>query len=114
MLGKTVDNKDIKHVLIRSMPADPRWLGLQGDLFASTTTDEAFALIKTVAISTGMPEHSAEVATSTSTVLNSSAPKRRCTNPQCKAINKTSHTFENCYWPGGGKEGQFLPNFRNR
>ncbi|KAF7372248.1 Gag-Pol polyprotein [Mycena venus] len=114
MLGKTVDDKAIKHVLIHSMPADPRWLGLQGALFASTTTDEAFALIKTVAISTGMPEHTAEVVTSTSTALNTSTQKRRCTNPQCKAINKTSHTFENCYWPGGGKEGQFPPNFRNR
>ena len=24
------------------------------------------------------------------------------------------HTTANCYWPGGGKEGQFPPNFRQR
>jgi hypothetical protein len=66
-------------------------------------------LIKMVAISTGMPEHNT-VATSP-TALNTSAPKRRCTNPGCKAIYKTSHTIENCYWSGGGKEGQFPPNF---
>jgi hypothetical protein len=37
-----------------------------------------------------------------------------CKNPQCKAKKKTSHTTENCYWPGGGKEGQFPPNFGQR
>ena len=26
----------------------------------------------------------------------------------------STHTTENCYWPGGGKEGQFPPNFGQR
>ena len=37
-----------------------------------------------------------------------------CTNPQCKAKNKKTHTTPNCYWPGGGKEGRFPPNFGQR
>src|SRR6266498_4600622 len=34
-----------------------------------------------------------------------------CTNPNCKAKKCSTHTMANCYWPGGGKEGQFPPNF---
>ncbi|KAK0224883.1 hypothetical protein EDD85DRAFT_778058, partial [Armillaria nabsnona] len=40
-----------------------------------------------------------------------SAPHRGCSNPGCKARDRTGRTVENCYWPGGGKEGQFPPNF---
>ena len=34
-----------------------------------------------------------------------------CTNPNCKAKKRSTHTTNNCYWPGGGKEGQFPPKF---
>ena len=36
------------------------------------------------------------------------SPKSKviCVNPVCKAANRVGHTFENCFWPGGGKEGQ--------
>ena len=37
-----------------------------------------------------------------------------CTNPNCKAKKRSSHSTANCYWPGGGKEGQFPPNFSQR
>ena len=37
-----------------------------------------------------------------------------CMNPNCKAKKQTTHTTPNCYWPGGGKEGQFPPNFGQR
>jgi hypothetical protein len=43
MMGGTIDEKDTKNVLIRSLPSDPRWLGLQGSLFTAKDTDEAFA-----------------------------------------------------------------------
>ncbi|KAJ7108288.1 hypothetical protein C8R44DRAFT_744229 [Mycena epipterygia] len=114
MMGGKVEEKEIKNILIRSLPANPRWLGLQGALFGAKDPDEAMALIKTLAINMGMPEHAADATTSTSTAFSTFAPKRRCTNPQCKAINKTSHVLENCYWPGGGKEGQFPPGFGNK
>jgi hypothetical protein len=35
-------------------------------------------------------------------------------NPNCKAKKWMTHSTANCYWPGGGKEGQFPPNFRQR
>jgi len=37
-----------------------------------------------------------------------------CTNLNCKAKKRTTHSTANCYWPGGGKEGQFPPNFGQR
>ena len=30
-----------------------------------------------------------------------------CVNPICKAANRVGHTVDNCFWPGGGKEGQW-------
>ena len=30
-----------------------------------------------------------------------------CINPVCKATNRVEHTIDNCFWPGGGKEGQW-------
>jgi hypothetical protein len=30
-----------------------------------------------------------------------------CINPICKAANRVGHTIDNCFWPGGGKEGQW-------
>ncbi|KAJ7191040.1 hypothetical protein GGX14DRAFT_579269 [Mycena pura] len=60
MMGGKVEDKDLKNILIHSLPPDPCWLGLQGALFTAADLDDAFALIKTVAISTGMPEHTRE------------------------------------------------------
>src|SRR6266542_5162463 len=37
-----------------------------------------------------------------------------CTNPNCKAKKWLTHSTANCYWPGGGKEGQFPLNFGQR
>jgi hypothetical protein len=30
-----------------------------------------------------------------------------CVNPVCKAANRVGHIIDNCFWPGGGKEGQW-------
>ena len=37
-----------------------------------------------------------------------------CKNPNCKAKDRSTHKTEDCYWPGGGKEGQFPANFGQR
>ena len=47
---------------------------------------------------------------SSNTVL-AARTSEACTNPNCKAKKRTTHTTPNCYWPGGGKEGQFPPGF---
>ena len=45
------------------------------------------------------PSTSALMATPKSNVI--------CVNPVCKAANRVGHTIDNCFWPGGGKEGQW-------
>ena len=30
-----------------------------------------------------------------------------CVNPICVAANRVGHIIDNCFWPGGGKEGQW-------
>ncbi|KAJ4469314.1 hypothetical protein C8R41DRAFT_925122 [Lentinula lateritia] len=52
-----------------------------------------------------------DTSNQTSALSTQSTPSQRCTNPGCKARNRSSHCLETCYWPGGGKEGQFPPNF---
>ncbi|KAF9444571.1 hypothetical protein P691DRAFT_635916, partial [Macrolepiota fuliginosa MF-IS2] len=37
-----------------------------------------------------------------------SSPQLVCSNQNCR---QSGHTIEDCYWPGGGKQGQFPPNF---
>jgi hypothetical protein len=53
------------------------------------------------------------IANSLNTVL-AVKTNEACTNPNCKAKKWSTHTVANCYWPGGGKEGQFPPNFGQR
>ena len=46
--------------------------------------------------------------------IDSESESEGCTNPDCKAKIRSTHTTANCYWPGGGKEGQFPPDFGMR
>jgi hypothetical protein len=50
---------------------------------------------------------------SSNTVLAAKA-NDSCTNPNCKAKKRSTHTISNCYWLGGGKEEQFPLNFGQR
>ena len=50
----------------------------------------------------------------TSNMVLAARTTEGCTNPNCKAKKHSTHTTSNCYWPGGGKEGQFPPNFGQR
>ena len=54
------------------------------------------------------------ITTSTNSSTTTLAVQIGCTNLNCKAKKRSSHTSANCYWPGGGKEGQFPPNFGQR
>ena len=60
-----------------------------------------------------IPSKTTTTTSSSSTVLAARATEG-CTNLNCKAKKRSTHTTSNCYWPGGGKEGQFPPNFGQR
>lgn len=46
-----------------------------------------------------------------STTKSDSYNKKVCTNPNCK---RRGHLIADCYWKGGGKDGQFPAGFRQR
>ena len=56
---------------------------------------------------TPIPSNIMTTALTTNATLNQS--QIVCRNCKCQG-----HSNDDCYWPGGGKEGQFLPNFGKR
>jgi gag-polypeptide of LTR copia-type len=103
-----------KGIVIRSIPPTTKWLPVIPSLYAMTTTADVFSTLiaHEMVLDRGMrSKPTSGTSTSTALVAKSSNP---CANPNCKAKKKSSHSTENCYWPGGGKEGQFPPNFGQR
>src|ERR1700678_1456362 len=99
-------------VIIRSIPHMARWLPVIPSLYAMATSADIISTL----LAHGERGSSAKATTSTddsSTVL-AARTTEGCTNLNSKAKRCSTHTTSNCYWPGGGKEGQFLPNFGQR
>ncbi|KAF5366087.1 hypothetical protein D9757_012381 [Collybiopsis confluens] len=111
-LGKNLTDKDFQGHLIRSLPATTEWMGISGSLHRQSLSNCIADIITNAITINGFRSrpkvHTGALATS------SNSPTRRCSNPQCKARNRTSHVITDCYWPGGGKEGQFPSNFGKR
>ena len=97
-------------LLIRSIPPSAKWLPVIPSLYllsssleiVSTLTNHSMILAR---------DPSSKSSSQSNTALAAKSPRESCGNPQCKAKNKATHTWPNFYWPGGGKEGQFPPNF---
>jgi hypothetical protein len=95
-------------IIIRSIPPMPRWLPVIPSLYTLTSpADIVFILLAHGMILDRGHENPSNVALTALRV-------GECTNPNCKARIRSTHRTENCYWPGGGKEGQFPPNFGQR
>ena len=99
-------------IIIRSIPPTTKWLPVIPSLYAMKTAADIISTLFAHGMILGR-DLSNKSASPSNTALAARA-NGGCTNPQCKAKKKTSHTTENCYWPGGGKEGQFPPNFGQR
>ncbi len=100
-----------KGIVIRSIPPTTKWLPVIPSLYAMTTTADIFSTL----IAHGMildrgACNKPTSGSSTNTALAVTTTDG-CTNPNSKARKRSTHTTANCYWPGGGKEGQFPPNF---
>lgn len=78
-------------------------------LYALTSSGDVISTLLTH----GMILDSHKVVNSPNTAL-AARTMEGCTNPNCKAKKRSTHTTPNCYWPGGGNEGQFPPNFGQR
>ena len=94
-------------IIIRSIPTTPKWLPIIPSLYSMTTSVD---IISTLIVH-GMILGKGTTSTRSSNTVLAAWTMDECTNPDCKAKKCSTHMTRNCYWPGGGKEGQFLPNF---
>ena len=100
-------------IIIRSIPPTSKWLPVIPSLYAMSSSADIVSTL----LAHGMIVGGNKTATSGNSSNTALAARTTggCTNPNCKAKKRSTHTTPDCYWPGGGKEGQFPPNFgRNR
>jgi GAG-pre-integrase domain len=96
-------------IIIRSIPPTAKWLPVIPSLYTlsssadiiSTLLAHGMVLGRYVTNRGGNPFNTVLVARTSN----------GCTNSNCKAKKRSTHIMANCYWPGGGKEGQFPPGF---
>jgi hypothetical protein len=98
-------------IIIRSIPPTPKWLPVIPSLYSMTTAADIVSTL----IAHGMILGRGTTTNSSSTALAAHTNNSEgCKNPDCKAKDRSTHKTEDCYWPGGGKEGQFPANFGQR
>ena len=103
-----------KGIVIRSIPPTAKWLPVIPSLYAMTSVADIFSTLMAhgMILNRGMQHKPTSGASNTA--LAARTVEAPCANPNCKAKKRSTHTTANCYWPGGGKEGQFPPNFGQR
>ena len=100
-------------VIIRSIPPTPKWLPVIPSLYAMTSSADIISTLFAHGMIIGR-ETKVTTSTNSSSTALATRTTEACANPNCKAKKHSTHTTANCYWPGGGKEGQFPPNFGQR
>ncbi|KAJ7772066.1 hypothetical protein DFH07DRAFT_734377, partial [Mycena maculata] len=73
----------------------------------SFVTMHAERLNRTGVPSTSTPAPQALAANTNFDTRRAARKNLTCTNAQCGAPGKKGHTIDNCFWPGGGKQGQW-------
>ncbi|SJL11311.1 uncharacterized protein ARMOST_14714 [Armillaria ostoyae] len=96
-------------IIIRSILPTDNWMPILPSLYSLPTSTDIISHLQTHAAT--LRAAGKGPTQSQALTAGSHTPTRGCGNPGCKACNKTKHTTDNCYWPGGGKEGQFPLNF---
>ena len=102
-------------VIIWSILPTAKWLPVIPSLYTmSSFADIVLTLLAHSMIIGRDPNNRATRNTNCSDAALIVKMNKGCMNPNCKAKKQSTHTTNNCYWPGGGKEGQFPPNFGQR
>src|SRR6202789_2169896 len=109
--ASVISDEAWRGVIIRSIPPTARWLPVIPSFYAIASSADIISPL--LAHGMILERGSSAKTTNSSTVL-AVRTMEGCTNPNCKAKKRSTHTTSNCYWPGGGKEGQFPPNFGQR
>jgi hypothetical protein len=100
-------------IIIRSIPPSTKWLPVIPSLYTMTSPADIFSMLLAHGMILERGNQAKPTSGSSNTVL-AARTNEACTNPNCKAKKRSTHNTANCYWPGGGKEGQFPPNFGQR
>src|SRR6266545_7826590 len=87
-----------------------KWLLVIPSLYSMTSTTDIFSTLIAHGIILNRGLQNKPASGSSNTALTAKVVDA-CTNPNCKVKKCSTHSTANCYWPGGGKEGQFPPNF---
>ena len=101
-------------VIIHSIPPTAKWLPVIPSLYSLTTSSDIVSTLLAHGMILGGDKVSTGASSSSTALAAHTVDGPGCGNPNCKAKNRKTHTTANCYWPGGGKEGQFPPNFGQR
>ena len=99
-----------KGIVIRSIPPTSKWLPVIPSLYSMTSAADIFSTLIAHGMILDRGIRGKPMSGSSTTALTASTVNT-CTNPNCKVKKRSTHTIANCYWPDGGKEGQFPPNF---
>lgn len=107
-----MDDETWRGLIIISIPPTMKWLPVIPGFYSMTRLADIISTLSAHGMILGQ-EPGQRASSSPNTTL-SARTTQGCTNPNCKANKRTMHTTPDCYWPGGGKEGQFPPNFGQR
>ena len=111
--SSTMTDETWRGIIIRSIPPTTKWLPVIPSLYTMETSTN---IISTLSAHGMILARETNTTTMTGTNIALAAQtinseSEGCTNPTCKAKIHSTHTTANCYWPGGGKEGQFPLDF---
>ena len=109
-----------KGIIIRSIPTTLRWLPVIPILYTLSTSADVFSMLQSHGMVLDRGSSAKGPSSASGTVL-AARTTEGCKNPNCKARKKSSHSTDNCYWPGGGTvspefwpevQGECYHNFR--
>ena len=106
-----MDDETWRGIIIRSIPPTPKWLPVIPSLYAMSSSADIISTLLAHGMIIGRDvTNKVTTGMSPSNTVLAARTTEGCTNPNCKAKKCSTYTTANCYWPGGGKEGQFPPN----
>jgi hypothetical protein len=99
-------------IIIRSIPPMPKRLPVI--LLLYTISSSADIISTLLAHGMVLRRYITNRGRNPSNIVLAAQMSNGCTNPNCKAKKWSIHPMANCYWLGGGKEGQFPPGFSQK
>ena len=96
-------------IIICSIPPTQKWLPVIPSLYTLSSSVDIISTLLAHGMILG--RYTMNKGGNPSNTVLAARTSEGCTNPNCKAKKRSTHNTENCYWLGGGKEGQFLPGF---